>query len=146
MAISATGTHSPPLPTDRGAALASLATVALALEGEAVAVGAPAGEVFRRMCEAAAGPSNSTATNEKATTKTQAAACTGDTWGEREGMAPTTWASEAAMTVRASVVAMIMAGRRRKETVGGGGDVDDGDDEDEEEKGEEVEAWSLWSR
>ena len=56
------------------------------------------------------------------------------------------WEREAAMTVRASVVAMIMAGRRRTETVGGGGDVDDGDDEDEEEEGEEVEAWSLWSR
>jgi hypothetical protein len=148
MAISATGTHSPPLPTDRGAALASLATVALVLEGEAVAVpvalGAPAGEALRRMCEAAAGPSNSTATNEKATTKTQAAAWAGDTWAEREGRAPTTWAREAAMRVRATVVAIIMAERRRKETGCGGGEVDGGDDDDEE-TGEEVEASSLWS-
>jgi hypothetical protein len=119
----------------------------LVLEVEAVAVAAAlrasAGEVLRRMCEAAAGPSNSTATNEKATTKTQAAAWAGDTWGEREGTAPAMWAREAAMRVRARVVAMVMAVRRRKETVGGGGDEDDGDDEDE---GEGVEASSLWSR
>ena len=128
--------------------MASLATVALVLEGEAVAVpvalGAPAGELLRRMCEAAAGPSNSTATNEKATTKTQAAAWAGDTWAEREGRAPTTWAREAAMRVSATVVAIIMAERRMKETGCGGGEVDGGDDDDEE-TGEEVEASSLWS-
>ena len=70
IAMSATETQSPPLPTDTGAALANTAAEADEADSVEVALSdeadVPARESLRRRCDAAAGPSNRTATYEKA--------------------------------------------------------------------------------
>ncbi len=143
IAMSITETHSPPLPTDTGAVLAIFAAEAAILD-----VLLSVRELLRRKCDAEAGPSNRNATYEKATTKAHTAAWVRDRWGERDGMLPTTCASEMKMMAREIVAPKMMAMRRMMDTGGGVTDEDEkeADDDDDDAKGAEDESWVLVSR
>jgi hypothetical protein len=126
-AISATGTQSPPLPTEIGAVFA-IRPAETGADEEVLPSAAL--ELLRRRCDAAAGPSYRTATNENATTNAHAAACARDKRCDSEGMPATTWARHMKMRQRAMEAAAKVAMRLVVEAGGGAEGCDDNDDDD----------------